>query len=151
MWIARLACTAYVALLTLLLLAPNPAMLPGVRRLPHMVSDVAIHFGAFVLVGIFVLAARPPMRRAYLIALLAAYAVGVELAQYFVPPRTVDLRDLFANLSGLTVGVLAWQAAVLLTSRRCRTGPVVLKPGVGFVEQARGPSRNAEGEEPPVH
>jgi len=41
----------------------------------------------------------------------AGYAVGVEFAQEFFPPRTVSLNDLYAEMIGSTIGIAAWVLA----------------------------------------
>jgi len=104
----RLVCAAYWSLLTLLLLVPDPLALLGLERIPGPESGVGVHFSCFTALALLVSASRFARRKAVLLALLAAYAVIVELSQRLVPPRTVELRDLAENLLGLATGAAVW-------------------------------------------
>ncbi|HUT09163.1 MAG TPA: VanZ family protein [Thermoguttaceae bacterium] len=104
----RLVCAAYSSLLTLLLLVPDPLALLGLERIPCPKHGVGVHFGCFTVLALLVLAGRVVRRRVVLFGLLVAYAVIVELLQGFVPPRTVELRDLAENLLGLAAGAALW-------------------------------------------
>jgi hypothetical protein len=110
--IARVACLLYVSVLTYLLLTPH---VEGVSRfwfLPRGPGDVVVHFITFVGLGAMVAFSRVPLARQWLLALLAAYALSVELLQFLSPPRTVDLRDAIANLLGLGAGLAAGEFAL---------------------------------------
>ena len=109
MWIFRLGCLAYGVLLTMLLEVPDPAALLGWRTIPRIAGGIGVHFTAFCVLGFLVAASRFPLRRWWIAGLLLSYAFASELVQYFVPPRTVELRDLLENLAGLSVGVGLWQ------------------------------------------
>ena len=111
MWKYRLVCLVYCAMLTLLLLVPDPAALLGIQRLPKVGSAIGIHFTAFAGLGMLVAAGRIPLRPVLLAGSLFLYSVGVELLQWYVPPRTVETRDLVENLLGLSAGVAVWRLA----------------------------------------
>ena len=109
MWKFRLGCLAYGILLTLLLVVPDPAALLGWRTIPNVTGGIGVHFTAFALLGFLVAASRFPLGRTWTAGLLLSYAFTAEFVQFFVPPRTVELRDLLENLVGLSVGVGLWQ------------------------------------------
>ena len=104
---------AYLALLSALLLAPDPWWHLGgnstqVKRLvQRTVSDYALHGLAFMVLAIlFLFALRPKQRQRATICLtaLAAYSLLLELLQLLVPSRSCHLGDMLANLVGLSVG-----------------------------------------------
>jgi hypothetical protein len=117
MWIVRIASGLYLALLTVLLLAPDPAALLGMRRVPGVNGGLGVHFAAFLVLGALVGASRLPARRPWVIVPLAIYAVGIELAQGLVPRRTVQWEDLVENVGGLAAGILLGQTALWLIDR----------------------------------
>lgn len=110
----RLAALVYWFLLTVLLLVPNPsAMLFGLRPARSMAGFRGIHFFSFLVLALWISAARFPLRRRVQWSVLVVYALVVESLQWFVPHRTVELRDYAQNLAGLAVGALlfaAWEA-----------------------------------------
>ena len=105
----RAACLAYWSMLTLLLLVKDPLALLGFQRHPGGVPSTGIHFVLFAMLGLLAAAARWPLGRKWLAALLVGYATVVELLQWFVPQRTVQLADWIENLLGLAAGVAMWQ------------------------------------------
>lgn len=109
-WLPLLACTW-------LALVPEPPDNPVFR-----LSDVILHAAAFTyLTFAFVLMSTPPAetmqvslrslltRSQALRALLAmlAYGLFLELAQSFIPERTAELKDLWVDLVGIGIGLLA--------------------------------------------
>jgi VanZ family protein len=84
-----------------------------VAPLPEEVSDKTAHLWAYA--GLAVLAVRAvggglPCRVALRVALLAfaiaaGYGISDELHQLFVPGRSGDLLDWFADASGAVVGI----------------------------------------------
>jgi VanZ family protein len=125
----RLLALAYWLLLTVLLLVPNPAaVFFGLRPAQTMAGFSGIHFFAFLLLAVLIPAARFPLRRRVLWSMLVVYALLTESLQWFVPHRTVELRDYAQNLLGLGAGALlftAWEALAACISRhKCRgSGP----------------------------
>jgi VanZ family protein len=81
--------------------------------LPEQVSDTTGHSMAYA--GLAFLCVRAvsggfPRRVALRVALLAvaiaaAYGAFDELHQWFVPERTADVRDWFADVSGALIGI----------------------------------------------
>ena len=111
MCLVRLASAAYWALLTVLLLAPNPLALLGIHRPPGPSGGRGVHFVCFTLLAVLVHAGRWPVRRRLLVGLLLVYAVVIEGLQWFVPARSVELLDVIENLLGLAVGTAIWWIA----------------------------------------
>jgi len=107
-WIAAL----YWIALTVLLLAPDPWGLFGIRHPPAGGWFFGPHFGCFVLLGGLVCCARFPGRPTAWAGALVGYAVAVEFAQALVPTRTVQWQDVTANLAGLACGALIGWAAL---------------------------------------
>jgi len=107
----RLASTVYLAVLTVLLLVPDPAALLGIDQTPGTSSGRGVHFLFFTLLGFLVCASRWPVGRRLLVGLLVAYAVGTEALQALIPLRSAELADLLENLLGLAVGAAIWWIA----------------------------------------
>jgi len=106
MRIVRLViCLAYWALLTLLLLTPNPAAIVGLRKIPTFPwGDTGLHFAAFAVLAVLVHAVRwPQPPRRLITALLLAYAVVVESLQALVPFRTPAVDDYAESILGVLV------------------------------------------------
>jgi VanZ family protein len=92
----------YAAMLTFLLLIPNPTQfVPGIT-----IKDILAHFLTFTFLGmLFSLSGYAATRRfPWMIA--SFYAIIVELLQHFVPNRSVQLLDACMNVSGLLTGIL---------------------------------------------
>ena len=106
--VARVFCVAYWAALTVLLLVPDPWALLGLSRVASTVStDRGVHFLLFFILGLLVHASRWPWRLLAFVLVLAVYAVGAELLQWFFPPRSVDAMDMVENVAGIVLGSLA--------------------------------------------
>lgn len=115
-----LACAAYAILLTMLLLAPHPAELVGLRRIPTFPwGDVGIHFTALTILSLLVHGIGWPTRvRWPIVAALLAYGLVIESLQWFVPPRSVELLDYLENMSGVAVGTgFYWLAQRFMQQR----------------------------------
>ena len=102
----RKLCVAYWLLLTALLLVRNPL---GWFR-GHQIATTAygfvepcVHFVAFALLGMAVLAARFPLSRWWLAVVLFGYAAGTEFVQGYVG-RSPEMIDLVQNFAGIAVG-----------------------------------------------
>jgi VanZ family protein len=110
LFLRRLACSSYWLLLTVLLLAPNPLALFHIHHLPAAASnDKLVHFSCFLVLAILVGASHFPVRVWMIAAIMVAYAVIAEAAQYFSPPRTVDAWDAVCNLAGLATGTVIYE------------------------------------------
>jgi len=98
-------CIAYWCLLTVLLLARDPAALVGLDRVPVFPwGDLGIHFTAFAVLGLLVHVSRWPKGPGWTLLVLLAYAVATESLQALVPPRTVQLTDYAENVLGIAAG-----------------------------------------------
>lgn len=122
MRIVRLViCLGYWALLTVLLLVPDPAAVVPLPQVPTFLwSDVGLHFAAFALLAVLTYAARwpqPPGR--ILVALLLAYGMATELLQALVPLRTVAIEDCVGNLLGILIATGVYRLVQRAVQRRC--------------------------------
>ncbi|MCY2994376.1 MAG: VanZ family protein [Planctomycetota bacterium] len=104
--IRLLICGGYGALLTVLLLAPNPAAVVGLRRVPVFPwGDIGIHFTAFTILTLLVYVAQWPKGIGWAAsAVLVAYGITTESLQWFVPSRAVELLDYTENILGVAAG-----------------------------------------------
>ena len=75
--------------------------------------DKFAHFGVYSVLGLLLaLAARSP---AVVIALGALYGISDEVHQMFVPGRTAELADWFADVLGVLVGLFVYRRAARRT------------------------------------
>lgn len=92
------------------MLDPSPPSLRGV-------SDKAVHFASFFVVSVAAIAfCRDHRQLAAAGIVCAVAAVGLEVAQYFIPSRAFEWGDIAANLGGTVTGILL--AAVVLRGLR---------------------------------
>jgi hypothetical protein len=100
-----LACVGYWILLTVLLLVPYPQRVVGLQTVPLFPwGDIGIHFTAFILLSMLVHVALWPKRVRWTVAVLLAYGVATESLQWFVPHRSVELKDYTENILGVLAG-----------------------------------------------
>jgi VanZ family protein len=110
----RVLSAAYWALLTLLLLVPDPAAIFfNVRPASVAAGMGGMHFTSFLVLALLVQAARFPVRPRVQWAVLVGYALVVESLQWFVPQRCVDPADYTENLLGLAAGAILFWAVTL--------------------------------------
>jgi len=107
------AAAAYAALLTYLLVVPSPLWMFGStgenveESVDRTFSDLAQHSLAYGLFAWLLLAAFGGNSRRGLVmffGLALLHAVGTELIQHFVPLRSLDWRDVTANVAGVVIG-----------------------------------------------
>jgi VanZ like family len=125
--IRLLICAGYWGLLSVLLLAPDPAAVVGLRRVPTFPwGDIGIHFTAFTILTLLVYGARWPKGIGWLfLAVLLAYGITTESLQWFVPSRAVELLDYTENILGIAAGTgIYWLAHRLIQQRRAAPTPV---------------------------
>jgi hypothetical protein len=115
----RVACIAYLVLLTLLLLWPNPNHVIGVHgELPWILRVLMPydHVLSFAVLAILALSVRWPVPRWGIVLMAAAYGGMTEILQGYTH-RHPRLADWFHDLVGVAVGtVLCWTAAQLAGS-----------------------------------
>jgi VanZ family protein len=103
--IIAFVCGTYWVLLTVLLLAPNPVAVVGVKKVPFISgTNLGVHFVAFTILASLVHGSRWLERSGWAFLVLALYALGSEALQAFVPSRCVSLEDFFENLIGVAAG-----------------------------------------------
>jgi hypothetical protein len=103
----RTACVAYVVVLSYLLVARDPAcFLPGQGGLDVLSGNVIVvaHLLGFSVLTLLVLAARWPVPTWTQYRFLAAYGLGTELIQAFLPWRSAEMGDLLQDLAGIAAG-----------------------------------------------
>ena len=122
----QLLALLYLALLSWMLLAPDPWIVFGAggdrlaETASRTVADYFQHAGAFLLLAILADLALHVTRKDRLAlgaALLLGYAVFTEVAQTWIPDRQFQWPDLLANLLGITSGLLLSRLFHSSTSR----------------------------------
>lgn len=79
-------------------------------------SNHALAFASLAFAGVWALW-REPRHWPRLVALLLAYGIGIEIVQYFDPPRSADWHDVVADGAGIALGLLAVAALRALMRR----------------------------------
>lgn len=109
-WRALLALLLLV--ITWLALVPEPprGVSTGWDKSNHALAFASLAFAAVWALW------REPRQWPRLVAWLLAYGVGIEIAQYFDPPRSADWHDVVADGVGIALGLLAcWPVRRLVT------------------------------------
>ena len=125
----KIACLAYFAFLSLLLLSPDPAKVISVSgKLPpilHTLMPLAHLLSFSVLAAVVLLACRRVPRWIVVLA-LAMYGGATEIIQGFIPPRTPEWEDWFQDLGGIALGVAVSSiVASLLVRYSARLRPML--------------------------
>ncbi|HVJ79782.1 MAG TPA: VanZ family protein [Planctomycetia bacterium] len=116
-----LAVVLYAALLTVLLLVPDPLFFlrfgavasPG--PVGALMNDKVLHFCAYAGLGGLLTFAGGAGRMQHWFFLAVAHGAAMELLQNLVPPRQGDFADLGADAAGAFCGILA--AVLIFRSR----------------------------------
>jgi VanZ family protein len=120
----RKICAAYWVLLTCLLLARDPlGLFDGGRRFDRAYDSIepVAHLVSFTLLALLVLFTRWPLRRRWLMAIVAGYGVATELIQSQVPGRHMQLVDLLQDFGGILLGCLIYWTCLRLMKRPATT------------------------------
>ena len=72
--------------------------------------DKVIHTSLFTVMGISAQAAAPWIS----LLVTGPVAVGLELVQRRIPERTFDLTDMLANITGIFLGLAAYELSIRL-------------------------------------
>ncbi|MDZ7638901.1 MAG: VanZ family protein [Bryobacterales bacterium] len=107
-WIAQLGIAAYFSLLPAVRLAGMPG------------SDKLWHLGGYLALALPIPFIWGSRRRVLAVGLLLAlYGVGLEFAQEYVPGRSFELSDMFANSAGVVCGIAlaVWLRSAILSRR----------------------------------
>lgn len=100
----RLLFAALLLAIAVVCLMPAPPRLPGTLG-----WDKLQHLAAFAVLALAARWAWPQGRWRWVWAGLAAYGVGIELAQSFTPNRMAEAQDVVADLLGVGLGhLLGW-------------------------------------------
>ena len=122
----QLLALLYLALLSWMLLAPDPWIVFGeggdrlAETASRTVADYFQHAGAFLLLAILAdraLHVTCTDRFGVRVTMLLSYAVFTEVAQTWIPDRQFQWPDLLANLLGITSGLLLSRLLHSSTSR----------------------------------
>ncbi|MDD2267132.1 VanZ family protein [Sulfuricurvum sp.] len=105
---------------TALILISTLAFLPDYSGLPPVVSlsDKLNHAAAFTVLILLYKFAFPHSTQRIVVSLLL-YAVFIEVVQAFLPTREASLEDIFADSTGLVLGVLLF---TWMNKKRPETG-----------------------------
>jgi VanZ like family len=99
-WIRRLQFPLAIIIFTYYALLPgNQIHLAYSDKITHFAGNATLYLSAWVALG-------GRYRLLLLISLLVPYSLVIELCQRFSPGRTVDFKDMVANVSGLWMGFL---------------------------------------------
>jgi VanZ family protein len=116
-----LAVVLYAALLTVLLLVPDPLFFLRFGAVASPTSEAApfndkvMHFCAYAGLGGLLTFAGGAGRMHYWYFIAVAHGGAMELLQNLVPPRQGDFADFAADAAGAFFGILA--AALVFRSR----------------------------------
>lgn len=122
----QLLALLYLALLSWMLLAPDPWIVLGeggdrlAKQASRTFADYFQHAGAFLLLTILAdraLHVTGTDRLGLRVAILLGYAVFTEIAQAWIPDRQFQWSDLLANLLGISSGLLLSRLLHSSTSR----------------------------------
>lgn len=114
MQVALLLALLAVAYLTL---TPRPVHLPGAG------SDKLAHAAAFFLLALLADLARPAQLLGWRgVALLCLYGAGIELAQHFIPNRSMSAGDMLADAGGALLYALLVGPWLHRRLRQARSG-----------------------------
>jgi|CXWL01.1.fsa_nt_gi VanZ family protein len=99
-WTLGFVLLTVISVLSLMPLNGPVIDLPSSDKLLHALaySVLTVYFGALV--------GTRGAALAKVIAGLIAYGIAIELAQSMLPPRSAELADLAANLTGMAIGAL---------------------------------------------
>jgi VanZ family protein len=79
-----------------------------------MFNDKLMHFTGYFIAGGSISFAFPLWKLWQRASFLILFSIGIEIGQYFMPPRTFDVFDICANSIGALVGL----ALMLLLSNK---------------------------------
>lgn len=97
-WIRRLQFPLAIVIFTYYALLPGTQVhLVLTDKTTHFLGNATLYLSAWVALG-------GRFRLLLLISLLIPYSLFIELCQHFSPGRTVDWRDMVANVCGLWMG-----------------------------------------------
>src|SRR5512136_2631702 len=105
-WRAWMFLVCWIAVTCFLLTYPF-------KRGPKMLErgyDKVIHTSLFTVMGISAQAAAPWIS----LLVTGPVAVGLELIQKKIPDRTYDMTDMLANITGIFLGLVAYELSVRL-------------------------------------
>ncbi len=139
--VVLLTCVGYWLLLTVLLLASNPAAMVGLQEVPVFPwGKFGVHLIAFTGLGLLANATRWPQRLWWpLIVFLVVYGITTESLQLLVPSRTARVMDGIENILGIGLGsFLYWLVLRLMQS--------CLKPNLAAGVVRCAVEENAAGE-----
>jgi len=109
-WCGWALLVGYV-LITLAAVVPYGSKIQSVTVVSVGLDKIA-HFIGFACMGLFALGAgigSPPWKRSLLVFLVLAFGVVIEVVQYYLPYRTFNPVDIFANVCGVGVAFVCWK------------------------------------------
>ncbi len=127
----RTILAIYLLALTVLMTAPISGS--GGLRLLGIAADKWVHFGLFCGLGALLRWNLAASRHPWMAAALASIAVGVltEAAQGVIAYRSASWSDLYADLAGTVLGVVAMTKIISLPRPEKVAGATVMLLGLG--------------------
>lgn len=99
-WLFLLQFFVLLSAYTYLGLAPHPE-----DSIPTF-NDKLMHFSGYFIAAFSISFAFPWWSLWWRAIFLTLYSIAIEIGQHFMPPRTFDVFDIYANTSGVLVGLL---------------------------------------------
>ena len=91
----------YIFIFILATIPPSEAQI----GFPYM--DKVIHFLAFFILAVVTLYAFEVTQIFACITLIVCFGIGIEVIQYFIPYRSFEILDIFADIIGALIGFKA--------------------------------------------
>ena len=108
-WCGRVLVLSY-ALITIAAVIPYGSATETIT-IVSIDFDKIIHFAGFAYITLLALGAGRGLlfwKRLSLVLSVVLFGVAIEFAQYYIPYRTFNPVDIFANLCGVLLGILLW-------------------------------------------
>ena len=94
-----------IQFLLLLVVFTYLGLTPSPENTVPMFNDKLMHCSGYFVAGTSISFAFPYWSFLQRAAFLIIYSCGIEVGQYFMPPRTFDVFDIGANTTGVILGL----------------------------------------------
>lgn len=90
---------------TLLALFLFMGLTPAPETYAPALDDKLMHFSGYFIAAFSISFAYPQRNIGHKAIFLILFSIGIEVGQYFMPPRAFDLLDICANSAGVLAGL----------------------------------------------